>query len=82
METSVYVNMLTPSIVKQLIRYSTVPEDQKWRIPLLLELFAVKDNRSILESMTYEDINGFISFLATDLEEYNNNFNTSIMFHN
>ena len=65
-ETSVCVDMLTPSIVKQSLRYSTVPEDQKWRVSLLLELLAVKENRCILESMTYGDIDGFISILAQD----------------
>ena len=65
-ETSVCADMLTPSIVKQTLRYSTVPEDQKWRIPLLLELLAVKENRSILGTMTYGDIDGFISILAQD----------------
>ena len=47
---------LSPSLVKKKCRYYSVPELEKWRIPLVRELLCIQDDTLILKNVTKEEI--------------------------
>ena len=81
-EVSLPVEMLTPNSVKKSVRYSTFPEDEKWRIPVLHELLALNGNQLMVENMTRDEIRELIRILRkseTNGDELQSN--TIKMFH-
>ena len=65
-ETSVAVELLTPNIIKKSLRYCNIPEDEKWRIPVLKELLMVNDDQLKTECLTRGEIADIINYLAQD----------------
>ena len=55
-ECGVELAALTPQAVKRSLRYFPVPDDQHWRISLLLELLDARDKKIMIENLTAEEI--------------------------
>ena len=53
---------LTPSIVKTKMKYFQVPDEQKWRIPILRELM---DGKITVPGFTEEELNTMKNYLCT-----------------
>ena len=60
MECGVLPSVLTPDTVKRKLLYSPVPDDQKWRVPLLWELFDARSNNLTIENLTSDQISSLI----------------------
>ena len=60
MECGVLPSVLTPDTVKRKLLYSPVPDDQKWRVPLLWELFDARSNNLTIENLTSDQISSMI----------------------
>ena len=56
---------LCASIVKRKCTYFSVPEDQKWRLPMLQELIRIRDGNLLIENMGQQDIKEMIEHLCT-----------------
>ena len=59
------VNEITPTRVKQDMKYFLPPENEKWRGHFVHELIQVKSNKMSLEGFNEEEINSMMRFLCT-----------------
>ena len=59
-ECGVELAALTPQAVKRSLRYFAVPDNQQWRISLLLELLDARNKKLIIENLTTEQIDKII----------------------
>ena len=51
---------LSSSFIKQNMKYQDVPQNEQWRIPLLLNLMAVRNNSMELKDFQDEEIDAMI----------------------
>ena len=65
-ETSTLATLLTPTVVKNSLRYFDCPLEETWRISLLQELLESRRNKLKVENMRQEDMDDMINFLCTD----------------
>ena len=56
---------LTPNTVKNTLKYFPIPDDQKWRAPLLLELLDAREQNLTIENLTSNDIKYLIDNICT-----------------
>ena len=61
-EVDTPADRLTPSIVKTKLKYFQVPDEQKWRIPILRELI---DGKISVPGFTEEELNTMKNYLCT-----------------
>ena len=59
------VSQLTPLEVKNKVRYSKLPEDEYWRIPILTEMLAARDNNTEIDGLSQKDIRAIINYVCT-----------------
>ena len=50
------IERLTPKIVKEKLKYVLVPEDQEWRAQLATELYAMRNDSSIIPGFSVNEI--------------------------
>ena len=65
-EASADIGTLTPTNVKNALKYSSFPEDEEWRIPVVQELLDLRSSRQLIDNMTSEDINSMLDLLCTN----------------
>ena len=56
--------------MKKSLKFKSIPNSEKWRIPLIKELTDIKQNRLEIrfqngESLSFDDIDNLLSFAAT-----------------
>ena len=56
--------------MKKTLKFKSIPDTEKWRIPLIKELTDIKQNRLEIrfqngESLSFDDIDNLLSFAAT-----------------
>ena len=56
--------------MKKILKFKSIPDTKKWRIPLIKELTDIKQNRLEIrfqngESLSFDDIDNLLSFAAT-----------------
>ena len=59
------VSQLTPLEVKNKVRYCELPEDEHWRIPILTEMLAARDNNTEIDGLSQKDIRAIINYVCT-----------------
>ena len=59
------IGSLSPSIVKKMCPYFSVPELEKWRIPIVKELLNIQEDLLALENITKEEISELLEYLCT-----------------
>ena len=64
-ECGVNILALTPTIVNRLLRYFPIPDDEQWRVPLLMELLDVRSNQCSIENLTSDQISLIIDNICT-----------------
>ena len=64
-ECGVEPSGLSPTTVKRSLGYFPVPDDQQWRVPLLLELLDVRSKKSTIENLTSDQILSIIDSICT-----------------
>ena len=62
-----YFDSITPSMVKKMMHYMPIPNDQKWRVPLLNELTSTRnaDTDIDIPGFSPEEIKDLIQWLTT-----------------
>ena len=56
---------LTTTLVKNSLMYFPVPDDQQWRVPLLLELLDARSDKMTIENLTSNQISDIIDNICT-----------------
>ena len=56
---------ITPNLVKNQMRYFPLPENEKWRIPALIDLLNVQKNQMEVQGFNNQEIHQMIEFLCT-----------------
>ena len=59
------VGNLSPTVVKQNVKYRQLSDDEIWRVPILTEMIFARDNNVEIEGLSRRDINDMISYLCT-----------------
>ena len=59
------IGSLAPSLVKKMCPYFSVPELEKWRIPIVKELLSIQEGLLSLENITKEEISEMLEHLCT-----------------
>lgn len=59
------VSELTPSLVKSNVKYREVPVEETWRIPILKEMIAARDNNVNIEELNDNDVNAILKYVCT-----------------
>ena len=59
-ECKVKTSELNPAIVKSEMRYSEVPDDESWRVPLLHNLLSIRAKEWSLENFGSKEINDMV----------------------
>ena len=58
---------LTPSLIKRSLKYMELPEDEKWRVPLLKELIESKDDRQMtIPGFTTSEVDEMLDYVCID----------------
>ena len=50
------VQSLTPQLVKTTMSYFRIPDDQLWRVPIIQEMLAIRNNDLSLTGFSYREI--------------------------
>ena len=56
---------LSANLVKSSLQYFPVPDDQQWRVPLLLELLDARSDKMTIENLTSNQISDIIDNICT-----------------
>ena len=59
------IDELCPMLVKNVIGYRKVPEEEEWRIPIITEMLFARENNVEIEGLSRIDINGIINYVCT-----------------
>ena len=59
------VSQLTPLEVKNKVRYCELPEDEYWRIPILSEMLAARDNNTEIDGLSQKDTRRILNYVCT-----------------
>ena len=59
------ISQLTPLEVNNKVRYCELPEDEHWRIPILTEMLAARDNNTEIDGLSQKDIRAIINYVCT-----------------
>ena len=58
------VNKLSSKEVRNNVQYKLVPEEEKWRIPMLKELIEVKAGNWKIEGFSNEELTEIVEFIC------------------
>ena len=61
LECNTDVSMLTPRLVRTSQVYHPIPDDQQWRIPLLMELLEVRSSNLVIQNLDSVEITQLIA---------------------
>ena len=64
-ECETNVAQLTPFEVKNKVRYCELPKDEYWRIPILSEMLAARDNNTEIDGLSQKDIRRILNYVCT-----------------
>ena len=64
-ECNLKTSELSSNCVKTKMKYFPLPENEKWRVPLINELLSVKAQNHILPGFTSKEIDDFIVYACT-----------------
>ena len=65
LECDAAVAMLTPKLVRTCQVYHPIPDDQKWRVPLLMELLGARSSYFKIEHLTSDEVSKLIDDVCT-----------------
>ena len=60
------VDNLTKKILKNRLKYSEIPEDEQWRVPIVNELLNLNHDQFHVEGFYDEEIKDIITFVCSD----------------
>ena len=49
-------------MIKNNVNYRSLPKDEEWRVPILMEMLFSRENNLEIEGLTKEDINDIIDY--------------------
>ena len=58
------ITELTPHLIKTEMQYCNVPQAENWRIPLLMELLDIRDEKSNLEGFSKQEVYDMLNFVC------------------
>ena len=61
----VNVNSLTPQLVKSNMTYSSIPDTELWRIPIIDEILALRSNELTLTGFSYGEMKDILDHVCT-----------------
>ena len=60
------LDLLTPVLVKQYCRYFPTPEDEIWKVGIVLEMLAICEKEMFLQNLGQEEIIYILDHLCVD----------------
>ena len=64
-DCNIDVNMLSKNYVLENLKYLNMPDDQAWRVPILVELINARSN-NLINGFDYNELSDMINFICSD----------------
>ena len=60
-----HIEGLTPTIVKSRLKFRELPQEEEWRIPILLEILEARRNNVSIDGLRRRDKNEILHYTCT-----------------
>ena len=59
------IDELTSQVIKNNVKYRSLPKDEEWRVPTLMEMLFSRENNVEVEGLSRKDIHDIIHYVCT-----------------